>query len=99
MNFPASALAGQPSSASSNLVNLTRQACLLAKEAVSHALDTLINGSSAALQAARRCEEKLDDLDRELDEQLARTITQVAPAQTSELQPWIELVVELDRVG
>ncbi len=99
MNFPASALAGQPSSASSNLVNLTRQACLLAKEAVSHALDTLINGSSAALQAARRCEEKLDDLDRELDEQLASTITQVAPAQARELLACMKLMVDLERVG
>jgi phosphate transport system protein len=99
MNFPASALAEQPSSASPNLVNLTRQACLLAKEAVSHALDTLINGSSAALQAARGCEEKLDDLDRELDEQLASTITQVAPAQARELLACMKLMVDLERVG
>ena len=99
MNFPAFALAEQPASASSDLVEITRQACLLAKESVSHALDGLINGSSAALQAVRRCEEKLDDLDRELDERLASTITQVAPAQARELLACMKLMVDLERVG
>src|SRR5215831_10107646 len=99
MNFPASAVVEQPASVSSDLVEITRQACLLAKEAVSHALDGLINGSSAALQAVRRCEEKLDDLDRELDERLASTITQVAPAQARELLACMKLMLDLERVG
>jgi phosphate transport system protein len=99
MNFPACAVGDQPASASSDLVEITRQACLLAKEAVSHALDGLVNGSSAALQAVRRCEEKLDDLDRELDERLASTITQVAPAQARELLACMKLMVDLERVG
>jgi phosphate transport system protein len=99
MNLPSFAVAEQPASASSDLVEITRHACLLAKEAVSHALDGLINGSSAALQAVRRCEEKLDDLDRELDERLAGTITQVAPAQARELLACMKLMVDLERVG
>ncbi len=70
MNSPALVVRKQ-SSAQSDLVDLTRQACLVAKDAVSHALDGLINGSPAALQAVRNCEEKLDDLDRELDERPA----------------------------
>jgi phosphate uptake regulator len=99
MNLPAFAVAEQPASPSSDLVEITRHACLLAKEAVSHALDGLINGSSAALQAVRRCEEKLDDLDRELDERLAGTITQVAPARARELLACMKLMVDLERVG
>src|SRR5215831_6767217 len=86
-------------SAQSDLVDLTRQACTTAKEGVSHALDGLINGSSAALQAVRACEEKLDDLDRELDEQLANTITQVAPEQARELLACMKLMLDLERVG
>src|SRR5215471_12415368 len=86
-------------SAQSDLVDLTRQACTTAKEAVSHALDGLINGSSAALQQVRTCEEKLDDLDRELDEQLANTITQVAPPQARELLACMKLMLDLERVG
>ncbi len=91
--------AGKPSSGQTTLVDLTRQACLVAKEAVSHALDGLINGSPAALQAVRNCEEKLDDLDRELDEELANTITQVAPEQARELLACMKVMLDLERVG
>ena len=66
---------------------------------MSHALDGLINGSGAALEAVRSCEEKLDDLDRELDERLASTITQVAPGQAHELLACMKLMVDLERVG
>lgn len=98
MNSPALVVRKQ-SSAQSDLVDLTRQACLVAKDAVSHALDGLINGSPAALQAVRNCEEKLDDLDRELDEELANTITQVAPEQARELLACMKLMLDLERVG
>ncbi len=89
----------KPSFTESDLVDLTREACLVAKDAVSHALDGLINGSAAALQAVRNCEEKLDDLDRELDEQMASTITRVAPDRARELLACMKLMVDLERVG
>src|SRR5215470_10861445 len=92
-------VAAKNGSVQSDLVDLTRQACVTAKEAVSHALDGLINGSSAALQAVRSCEERLDDLDRELDERLANTITQVAPPQARELLACMKLMLDLERVG
>jgi phosphate transport system protein len=98
MNSPALVVVKEPS-AQPRLVDLTRQACLVAKDAVSHALDGLINGSPAALQAVRNCEEKLDDLDRELDEKLADTITQVAPAEARELLAAMKLMLDLERVG
>jgi len=87
------------SSTQSDLVHLTREACLVAKDAISHALDGLINGSAAALEAVRNCEEKLDDLDRDLDEQMASTITQVAPERARELLACMKLMVDLERVG
>jgi phosphate transport system protein len=98
MNSPALVVVKQPST-QRQLVDLTRQACLVAKDAVSHALDGLINGSPAALQAVRTCEEKLDDLDRELDEELANTITQVAPSEARELLAAMKLMLDLERVG
>lgn len=98
MNFPAIAVAKEPSP-QPRLIDLTRQACLVAKDAVSHALDGLINGSQATLAAVRTCEEKLDDLDRELDENLARTITQVAPPEARELLAAMKLMLDLERVG
>ncbi len=82
-----------------DLVDLTMQACSLAKESVSHAIDGLINGSSVALQAVRNCEEKLDSLDRELDERLATAITQVTPQQARELLACMKLMLDLERIG
>jgi phosphate transport system protein len=90
---------GESSFTPSSLVELTREACLTAREAVSHALDGLINGAPAALQAVRSCEEKLDDLDRELDEAMAGTITQVAPERARELLACMKIMVDLERVG
>src|SRR5262249_62258244 len=63
------------------LVDLTMQASSVAHKAVSHAIDGLINGSQLALTAVRKCEEQLDNMDREMDEALAIVITQVAPPQ------------------
>jgi phosphate transport system protein len=98
VNSPALSVVKQ-TSAKPDLVDLTRQACAVAKDAVSHALDGLVNGSSDALQAVRNCEEKLDDLDREMDERLASTITQVAPPQARELLACMKLMLDLERVG
>jgi phosphate transport system protein len=81
------------------LPQLTMQACALAKQSVAHAIDGLINGSQASLQGVRTCEEKLDDLDRELDEHMAETITRVTPAQARELLACMKLMLDLERVG
>lgn len=97
MNSPALVVVKDPS-AQPRLVDLTRQACLVAKAAVSHALDGF-NGSSAALESVRNCEEQLDDLDRELDEHLACTITQVSPPEARELLAAMKLMLDLERVG
>lgn len=82
-----------------DFVELTIEACRLAKSATSYAIDALINGAPAALQAVRTCEEKLDDLDRELDEQLASVITQVSTERAHELLACLKLMVDLERVG
>jgi phosphate transport system protein len=82
-----------------DVIEKTRQACVIAKDAVSHALNGLINGSPAALHEVRLCEEKLDDLDRELDEELANTITHVEPAKARELLACMKLMVDLERIG
>ena len=79
MSTPATLLP-QQSSAQTHLVDLTLSACSLAKDEVTHAIDGLINGSQLALMAVRKCEERLDSMDREMDEELATVITQVKPA-------------------
>ncbi len=75
------------------------QACTVARNAASSAIDALINGSSSSLRAVREFEERLDDLDRELDERLSEVITQVSPAQARELLASLKLMLDLERVG
>lgn len=82
-----------------DLVSLTMQACSVAKNAASSALDGLINGSPASLSAVRECEETLDEFDRELDERLPQVITQVSPAEARELLVCLKLMLDLERVG
>jgi len=82
-----------------HLVELAMSSCASAHEAVSHALDMLINGSGQALAAVRKCEEQLDNMDREMDENLSVVITQVLPAQARELLACMKIMVDLERVG
>src|SRR5258708_15874113 len=87
------------SSGRPDLVELTMEACKVAKDAATSAMDGLISGSASALQSVRDCEEKLDDLDRELDQQLAGPITQVTPTQARELLACMKLMLDLERFG
>lgn len=86
-------------SESSDLVGLTLEACGMAKKAASNAIDGLVHGSAEALNTVRSCEEKLDELDRELDQRLAPVITQVTPDQARELLACMKLMVDLERIG
>src|SRR5262252_4188109 len=87
------------SPAQSHLVALTMSACSVAKDEVSHAIDGLINGSNLSLLAVRKCEERLDGMDREMDEELSTVITQVTPPQARELLACMKLMLDLERVG
>src|SRR5579864_8889843 len=98
MTTPATLLP-QESTVQSHLVDLTLSACSVAKDEVTHAIDGLINGSQLALMAVRKCEERLDSMDREMDEELATVITQVTPPQARELLASMKLMVDLERVG
>ena len=88
-----------PNAEVSTLVELTMQACASAKASVSHAIDGLVHGGQASLEAVRRCEEKLDELDRELDERLVSVISQVATSQVRELLACRKVVLDLERIG
>jgi phosphate transport system protein len=87
------------SSAQSHLVDLTMSACRVAKDEVTQAIDGLINGSPLALLAVRKCEERLDSMNREMDQQLATLVTQVTPQQARELLACMKLMLDLERVG
>ncbi|MBZ5523944.1 MAG: hypothetical protein LAP21_17040 [Acidobacteriia bacterium] len=82
-----------------NLVELTLQACEVARSAASQAVDGLLQGSERALQEVRKCEERLDDLDRELDQRLAPVITRITPEGAHELLACMKVVLDLERIG
>src|ERR1700743_3997222 len=82
----------------SHLVDLTMGAFSVAKDGVAHAIDGLINGSQLALLAVRKCEERLDSMDREMDEELSTVITQVTPPQAREVLACMKLMLDLERI-
>src|ERR1044071_9891539 len=85
-------------SAQSHLVDLTVSAFSLAKDEVTHAIDGLINGSQLALLAVRKCEERLDNLDREMDQELATVFTKGTPPQARELLSCMKLRIDLEQL-
>ena len=85
--------------AASTYSDIALEGCSLAKMAISHAIDGLINSSPTAIQEVRDCEEKLDELDRDLDESLATQITQVTPTTAREMLASMKLMIDLERVG
>lgn len=99
MSSQAVLLPQEPSSTQSHLVDLTMSAFSVAKEEVTYAIDGLINGSQLALLAVRKCEERLDGMDREMDQELATVITQVTPAHARELLACMKLMIDLERIG
>src|SRR5258708_7832800 len=82
-----------------DLVELTMEACKVAQIAACSAIGGLINGSTSALQSVRDCEENLDDLDRDLDQQVASAIPRVTHTQARELLACMKLMLNLERVG
>ncbi len=98
MSLPTLALSPDFSHAP-DLLTITKEAFTTAKEAVSHAIDGLVNGSAPAFRAVKECEEQLDNFDRELDQRLATAITQASAVQAQELLACMKLMIDLERTG
>jgi phosphate transport system protein len=98
MSLPAWALS-QDRSPAPDLITITKEAFASARSAISSAIDGLVNGSHAAFQKVRECEQRLDNFDRELDQGLATAITQVDAAQAQELLACMKLMIDLERTG
>jgi phosphate transport system protein len=98
MSLPALALS-EDFSYAPDLLTITKEAFAVAKMAVSHAIDGLVNGSAPAFLAVKECEEQLDNFDRELDQRLAPAITQADAAHAQELLACMKLMIDLERTG
>ena len=81
------------------LTALTLRACLIARDAVFNVRDLLTGGSRLALLAIKDCEKELDQIERNIDEQLPGAITRVGEAKARELLACLKFITDLERIG
>jgi phosphate transport system protein len=74
-------------------------ACLIAKDAAFNVLDYIANSSSVALVAVKQCEKELDDIERDIDQQLPAAITQVTEPEARQLLACLKFITDLERIG
>lgn len=89
----------QESGRKRELVRLSLQACLIAKDAVKNLTDALSNGSSMALLAVNDCEKELDEIDQYIDEHIAETILHASAREVRELLACLKFTIDLERIG
>jgi phosphate transport system protein len=80
-------------------VNLTIEACRVAKEAAAAAAEGIATGSSAVLNTLRQREKELDRLDMDIDAGVTEAITQVSGPEARELLACMKIIIGLERIG
>jgi phosphate transport system protein len=88
-----------PEPAYNRLVQLTIQACRVAKEAAGAAAEGIATGSTALLNSLRQREKELDQLDMEIDDGVTIAITQVSSTESRELLACMKFMIGLERIG
>jgi phosphate transport system protein len=81
------------------IVELALEAYLLARSAVVGAAETLISDGTETSAAVDAVEERLDLVDRTMDEQVADAISNVGPEQARDLLACVKAMVDLERIG
>lgn len=88
-----------PETASSQLKEKTARAFLIARDAVANLREFLDNSSRMAFLTVKECERELDQVEREIDEQLPSAITRVGEHKARELVACLRFITDLERVG
>jgi phosphate transport system protein len=81
------------------LVDLTLQACEVARTAVAHAADGIASNGPSLFLAVDECEKELDALDRELDERLTHALGLGPDTERRELLCCMKFMTDLERIG
>ena len=81
------------------MVELTLAACELAQAAWTYAVSGLTSNAADQFDAVDRCEAELDQLDQQLDEDLAGALSSVTPREQRELLSCLKLMTDLERIG
>lgn len=85
--------------ASSQLKDKTARAFLVARDAVANLREFLDSASRMAFLTVKECERELDQIEREIDEQLPSAITRVGEHKARELVACLRFITDLERVG
>ncbi len=85
--------------ASSQLKDKTARAFLITRDAVANLREFLDNSSRMAFLTVKECERELDQIEREIDEQLPVAITRVGERKARELVACLRFITDLERVG
>ncbi len=75
------------------------RACLVAKDAAFNVEDYIEKSASIALVAIRQCEKELDDIERDIDQQLPAAITEVTEPEARQLLACLKFITDLERIG
>lgn len=89
----------QESGKKQELIRLSLQACLIAKDAVKNLADALSNSSSMAVLAVNDCEKELDEIDQYIDEHIAEAILHASAREVRELLACLKFTIDLERIG
>ncbi len=77
----------------------TIRAFLIAKDAAANLQEFVEESSRMAFLAVRDCERELDQIERDIDEQLPAAITRVGERKARELLASLRFITDLERIG
>lgn len=82
-----------------HFVELTVRACDAARHAAGRAADVIASGNFQHFSAIHSSEALLDEIDREMDESVAFSLTQSTLPEARELLACLKFVIDLERIG
>ena len=81
------------------ITGIALSACLVAKDATFNVRDFMQEGSKMALLAVRDCEKELDRIERQIDDELPKAITDVSEDEARLLLACFRFTIDLERIG
>src|SRR5947209_752335 len=81
------------------MTEIVSRACLVAKDAAFNVGDYIANSSRIAFVAVQQCEKELDDMERQIDQELPSAISEVEEPQARELLACLKFITDLERIG
>ena len=81
------------------LLALTLDGCRVAASSASAAAEAIAHGSAASFRTVRAMEQRLDALDREVDQRAAAALIQTDLTGARELLSCCKIMVDLERIG